>query len=332
LASDVSYSYDGLSRRTKKVFPLNVGPIGEPSEEYYWDLEWNCIEIRAVVSPSTVREQYIFGIRGRNDLICRDLQGYDRKYALTDPLNSVMAIIDPVGVVNERYQYTAFGDVSFMTSGYVTIPSSQYIWTTLFQGEMRDRETEWYNYGYRYYVPEFGRWLSRDPINEEGGLNLYAFVENNPINTSDAYGLDPLPSPYASIPGQTTSLGWKELGLPLEGPPVKPGPALPKGALVPAAAAGAGLAIYAAKETKAMDDCAGACKTMKECFDCCAKHSHHAILAGGGAGAIASVSSLGKGWGAVVGLSALIYNTLSDPDKAFRAESKCQDSCMKLPL
>lgn len=31
-------------------------------------------------------------------------------------------------------------------------------------------------YGYRYYNPEMGRWLNRDPIEEEGGLNLYGFV------------------------------------------------------------------------------------------------------------------------------------------------------------
>lgn len=35
-------------------------------------------------------------------------------------------------------------------------------------------------YGFRYYDSETGRWLNRDPIEEFGGLNLYAFVLNNP--------------------------------------------------------------------------------------------------------------------------------------------------------
>jgi len=44
-------------------------------------------------------------------------------------------------------------------------------------------------YGQRYYNPGTGRWLSRDPANEDGGINLYAFVENNPVNEYDGLGL-----------------------------------------------------------------------------------------------------------------------------------------------
>lgn len=44
-------------------------------------------------------------------------------------------------------------------------------------------------YGYRFYDPETGRWPSRDPIEEEGGINLYAFVGNNAINLFDPFGL-----------------------------------------------------------------------------------------------------------------------------------------------
>ncbi|BDS08268.1 hypothetical protein NT6N_33080 [Oceaniferula spumae] len=50
-------------------------------------------------------------------------------------------------------------------------------------------------YGYRYYDPVTGRWINRDPIEERGGLNLYAMVNNNPINWIDrlgrnVYGID----------------------------------------------------------------------------------------------------------------------------------------------
>jgi len=45
------------------------------------------------------------------------------------------------------------------------------------------------DYGFRYYVPETGRWPSRDPIGEQGGLNLYAFVGNDGVNTWDYLGL-----------------------------------------------------------------------------------------------------------------------------------------------
>ena len=44
-------------------------------------------------------------------------------------------------------------------------------------------------YGYRYYIPQLGRWLSRDPIEEKGGVYLYEFVRNDGINHGDRLGL-----------------------------------------------------------------------------------------------------------------------------------------------
>jgi len=44
-------------------------------------------------------------------------------------------------------------------------------------------------YGYRYYTPQTGRWINRDPIEEKGGLNLYGFVGNDGVNKWDIFGL-----------------------------------------------------------------------------------------------------------------------------------------------
>jgi RHS repeat-associated protein len=46
-----------------------------------------------------------------------------------------------------------------------------------------------YYYGFRYYNPSTGRWLSRDPIGERGGRNLYGMVGNGPIDRWDLLGL-----------------------------------------------------------------------------------------------------------------------------------------------
>lgn len=46
---------------------------------------------------------------------------------------------------------------------------------------------------FAYYAPEQGRWLNRDPIEEEGGANLYVFVNNTPLNAFDALGQRPIP-------------------------------------------------------------------------------------------------------------------------------------------
>jgi len=39
-----------------------------------------------------------------------------------------------------------------------------------------------------FYDSNLGRWINRDPIEEEGGINLYAFVFNSPVNSVDAFG------------------------------------------------------------------------------------------------------------------------------------------------
>jgi len=58
-----------------------------------------------------------------------------------------------------------------------------------FSTKYQDDETDLLYYGYRYYNAGTGRWVSRDPIGERGGLNLYAFVQNSPATTFDALGL-----------------------------------------------------------------------------------------------------------------------------------------------
>jgi RHS repeat-associated protein len=47
-----------------------------------------------------------------------------------------------------------------------------------------------YGYGFRFYDPTLQRWLNRDPIFEAGGINLYGFVFNRPLNGIDPWGLD----------------------------------------------------------------------------------------------------------------------------------------------
>ena len=61
-------------------------------------------------------------------------------------------------------------------------------------------------YGYRYYDPENGRWLNRDPIEERGGVNLYAFVSNNGVNAWDLLGKEE----DIEIEGADSNLGAEE--------------------------------------------------------------------------------------------------------------------------
>lgn len=109
-------------------------------------------------------------------------------YTLYDAMNPV-AIVDERGEVKERYAYSAFGETTFMDSDFAKIETgSAYEWNLLLHVEFKD-ETGLYNYGYRYYHPGLGRWLSRDPIGERGGHNLYGFVGNSPTGWKDYLGL-----------------------------------------------------------------------------------------------------------------------------------------------
>jgi len=58
-----------------------------------------------------------------------------------------------------------------------------------FSTKFTDDESDFVYYGYRYYSPSTGRWLSRDPIGEKGGNNPYRFAANSAINFFDELGL-----------------------------------------------------------------------------------------------------------------------------------------------
>ena len=58
-----------------------------------------------------------------------------------------------------------------------------------FSSEYYDSETGFVYYNYRYYSSSLGRWLSRDPIGEWGGWNIYGMVDNNPVDYWDYLGL-----------------------------------------------------------------------------------------------------------------------------------------------
>jgi RHS repeat-associated protein len=59
----------------------------------------------------------------------------------------------------------------------------------MFSTKRYDEQTGISYYGYRYYSPCTGRWITRDPLGELGGINLYGFVGNNPVNWVDQKGL-----------------------------------------------------------------------------------------------------------------------------------------------
>ena len=90
--------------------------------------------------------------------------------------------------IGAHYEYAPFGAVTRTakaTSSKVDLIGAN-PWR--FSSEFYDTELDLVYYNYRHYSPALGRWLSRDPIEEQGGLNLYAFVGNVPTSFVDNQG------------------------------------------------------------------------------------------------------------------------------------------------
>ena len=97
--------------------------------------------------------------------------------------NVAAAINAATGDTEARFHYGPFGETLTATG-----PAAEKI-THRFSTKYTDPETGLLYYGFRYLNLDTGRWLNRDPIAEEGGLNLYGFVGNDGINELDILGL-----------------------------------------------------------------------------------------------------------------------------------------------
>lgn len=103
-----------------------------------------------------------------------------RTYFLTDHLGSTRALTNASGAVVQRYDYTAYGEVTQTTSGF----SNPYQYT----GREQDANGLMY-YRARYYSAEQARFISEDSYGFGGGdPNFYAYVGGNPLNANDPTG------------------------------------------------------------------------------------------------------------------------------------------------
>ena len=90
-----------------------------------------------------------------------------------DLTKNVCEVFGTDGYIKTTYSYSPFGAVS--SAGNF---EQNFQWSS----EFYDPELDLVYYNYRHYSPSLGRWLSRDPIEEHGGFNLYAFCGNNTHN------------------------------------------------------------------------------------------------------------------------------------------------------
>ena len=112
-----------------------------------------------------------------------ETQGGTTYYALGDANKNVTEYLDASGNIKAHYEFSPFGKVVTATG---TMSGD---FNYRFSSEHLDIETGLVYYIRRYYSPEIGRWISKDPIGERGGKNLYGIVNNHPINSYDRLGL-----------------------------------------------------------------------------------------------------------------------------------------------
>ena len=99
-----------------------------------------------------------------------------------DHLGSIREMTNTSGTVLARYDYDPWG----RSTTVIGTNKPDFNFTGLYQHAKSGLDMA----AYRFYDPDLGRWLNRDPIGEAGGLNLYGYVENDPINLWDPLGLD----------------------------------------------------------------------------------------------------------------------------------------------
>ena len=118
-----------------------------------------------------------------------------------DHNGNIVRYVSESGAVAAEYVYDPYGGIA-EESGTLAA-----VFTFGFSTKPLDRETGLIAYQRRFYKPAIGRWINRDPIEEGGGENLYALVENNPVLFVDPFGLQ---LPYLGGIGDPVSLPYYE--------------------------------------------------------------------------------------------------------------------------
>lgn len=184
-----TYRYDAGQQRILKTSAQKTGGSTRTQRTLYLP----GLEIRTTKhgdSESEVLETVILGdvrvlhrASGKSD---GGKAGGQIRYSYGNLTGSCGLEVDGEGKVITREEYYPYGGTAVWTSRSRAEADDK---TVRYSGKERDA-TGLYYYGYRYYQPWAGRWLSADPAGTVDGMNLYRMVRNNPVALRDGNGLN----------------------------------------------------------------------------------------------------------------------------------------------
>ncbi len=176
----VNYKYDALGRRIQRTASTGA------NERYVYDSADVLLDLNADWSVATT---YLSG-SGIDNHLRQTSATTGVSYYLSDHLGSTAGMTDASGNLVETGSYDSFGNSA--GSG-----RTRYGYT----GRERDPDTGLMYYRARWYDPQVGRFISEDPIQFKGGdINLYAYVNNRPLNHVDPSGREQLTARQYEIP------------------------------------------------------------------------------------------------------------------------------------
>ena len=171
-----SYAYDPSGRRVLKT-------TGGAVTRYYYD-GWRLVrEIATEASGAEIVTEYFWAAGERRYELLYVKRAGEVYVPVKDQHLNVIAYVDQTGSVVARYAYDPFGvqteESEVMATAFRIRYTSHYT----------DVESGLVYYGLRHYAPVLGAWVSRDPLEESGDVNLYRFCLNDPVSFLDILGL-----------------------------------------------------------------------------------------------------------------------------------------------
>jgi RHS repeat-associated protein len=180
--------YDGLGKRIQRV-------VGSDTYDYYYNESWQLLEERKNADADPFNQYvwhpyYIDALAVRYYDVNTSGSGVVDYYYLHDANFNVTAIVDSGGTVQERYNYTPYGEVTYLSADFSTKSTQATAIgnTHLYTGRELDPETGLQLNRERFYAVHLGRWTTRDQVEYRDSFNLYEYVGGRPTIANDPTG------------------------------------------------------------------------------------------------------------------------------------------------